>query len=616
MKKIIFLLTVFTMVFASCEPLEDINAEIDAINNPIVGDATFTLSDEDYDDLELSRGRFNSLDDAKTALPAFLSKKFPVWGKGSSALVGFNLNIGRAFNLDNYNLRQPDYALSGSISLAFPSTSTPADYLVDVIKANYADAKEGDYVSAVYYQYTGVTTTITPKVSFEDNFDYGATGGALTAISSGVWENHSGASNELLYKTESLSMTGYPSSNVGGSLTVSTSGSEDVSDYFTPISSGTVYASTLVNLSEVSTGTYTFHLRDASFGFRARVGAKDNGSGKILFGIGASSSSLTYGSTSFDLNTTYLLVSSYNIETGVSNLYVLSAIETLEPTEPEATNNGSAGTIISGVSIRQGFGGPTATFDGIRVANSWSSIMSNATLPDEVVGDKIEDNAIYIYKDNSWKAASSLNSSYLISDADFTSMGITNFGSSIPAENYLPTFLGLKFPYAQEAEKLNVLYKYVSSSSGAQTRGNLYTKLGSVWVAHESTISTDFQFGHDGNEWAPDNTIKYTLTAADYTLVASTLKNEEGYVAASSNLEGFGNFNRTGDADPGGVLASGTSNWNDFMMIRALGIVLNKLDASAAENQKYAISFNMYDGSSGVGLFRMIKNASGEWVVQ
>ena len=48
MKKILVLLTVFSMVFTSCEPLEMINAEADAMPNPIVGDATITLIEDDY----------------------------------------------------------------------------------------------------------------------------------------------------------------------------------------------------------------------------------------------------------------------------------------------------------------------------------------------------------------------------------------------------------------------------------------------------------------------------------------------------------------------------------------------------------------------------------------
>ena len=44
-------------------------------------------------------------------------------------------------------------------------------------------------------------------------------------------------------------MTDYPSTEIGGSLTVDEAGSEDVTNWFSEISSGNVYASTLVNLS-------------------------------------------------------------------------------------------------------------------------------------------------------------------------------------------------------------------------------------------------------------------------------------------------------------------------------------------------------------------------------
>jgi hypothetical protein len=613
MKKIILLLAIFSMLFTSCDPLEDINAEIDANPSPIVGDASFTLTDEDYEELEQSDNRFNSLDDAKTALPSFLSSKYPVWGEGSSALVGFELNIGRAFDLNNFDLAQADYTTSGSDILGFAATATPEDFLPTILTTNFDSSEEGDYVAASYFQYTGTTTKVTPKVSLKDNLDYGTTTGDLTTVSGGVWENHSGAPNELLYTTESLSMTDYPSSNIGGALAVSASGSEDVSDYFTPISSGNIYASALVNLSEVSTGTYTFHLRDDSFGYRARVGAKDDGSGKILFGIGASSSSLTYGTTAFDLNTTYLLVSSYNIETGVSNLYVLSTVEVLEPSEPEATNTGSAGTIISGVSIRQGFGGPTATIDGIRVANTWSAIMSDETLEEEVIGAKDASKVIYVYTDGGWVIPSSPSDTfYLVTESDFAEMGIENFGSSTSADDYLPTFLNLKFPFALEEKELEVVYNYVSSSSGAQTRGNLYTKTSGVWVAYQSIISSSFQFGHDGTAWVPDNTIKYTLVAEDYALVSSTLSTETGYESATSNLSSFGNFNRTGDIS-GTTEPSGGSGWNDFMMTRALGIVLNNIAPSAEEGQKYSITTTIYDGSTSETSFNFIREG-GVWI--
>ncbi len=213
-----------------------------------------------------------------------------------------------------------------------------------------------------------------------EDFDYGSSAGDLTAISGGSWVNHSGTST-VLYATTSLSMANYPSSGVGGSATIIGSNSEDVNRSFSAVVSGTVYASALVNLSAISTGNYFFHLKDSGFGFRARVGAMDDGSGKILFGIGASSSTLTYGTTAFDLNTTYLIVASYVISSGVSNLYILTTPEATEPATPEATNTGTSGTTIESVALRQSGDIPTSTIDGIRVATAWSDIMTASTIP-------------------------------------------------------------------------------------------------------------------------------------------------------------------------------------------------------------------------------------------
>ena len=601
MKKIFLLLTIFTMVFTSCEPLEDINAIVDEQENAIVGDAEYTLTDDDYDTLELNYGSFNSVDDAKEMIPGLLTDMYPAWGNKSSVLVGYKLYIGRAFGLRSYELNEEDYAVSGSDILGFQSTINPSDYLPQIIGSKFSSAKEGDYVSASYIQYTGSTNTITPLVSLEENFDYGTTVGDLTTISADKWVNHSGAPNQLMYAVDGLSMTDYPSSSTGGAMALSSTDSEDVNKSFTSdITSGMVYSSALMNLSEVGKGTYFFHLmeEDGSYAFSARVGAKDDGSGNILFGIGASSSSLTYGNTSYDLNKTYLVVASYNIENGVSNLYILDSVVETEPSTPEATSTGNAGNTAKRIGIRQGNGGPTGTVDGIRVANTWSAIMSNETLPGEVVGEKVIKTAMYNYVGGAWKLPS--DNYYAISEEDFDSMGLKNFGSSKPAEDYLPTFLNLKFPYAQEGDELDVVYNYVSSSSGAQLRGNLYTKENGVWVAYQATIDTTLQFGHDGTTWVPDNTIKYTLVRnADYEYMASQLTEAE-YAGLIGNLGNYGDFDY---------------NWTDAQINYALAIFLDYHAPNAKDGQKYLLSYVVYDNGENTH-DKLFEKVGGTWVIK
>lgn len=223
-----------------------------------------------------------------------------------------------------------------------------------------------------------ISTVSFGQVLVED-FDYGMTGGDLTTASSDAWVQHSGSSGPVAYVAapSGLTMTGYPSSGIGGHATFSGT-SQDVNRAFTGVSSGTVYGSALVNLSAVGSGNYFMHFN--SGGFRARVGAQDDGNGDILFGIGASSSTLTYGTTPYSLNTTYLLVFSYEIATGVSNLHVLSAVTPTEPAMPEATNTGSTGTTISAIAFRQSSNIPAVAIDGVRVATNWNEIMNNSTV--------------------------------------------------------------------------------------------------------------------------------------------------------------------------------------------------------------------------------------------
>ena len=582
--------------------MEDIYDDLDTSADPIEGTDIYTLTADDYSELDLDYGSFSSDEDARTMLPGFLSDRYPFWGEGSSVLVGFDLYIGNAFDIRDYNLDQDNYTFSGSDGLGFNSDDDPQDYLTDILTASVENPSAGDYRRAKYFQYTGDFVIVTPTVSLNENFDYGAAVGDLTIVGSAGWEAHSGAGNGPVgYDTSSLSMTDYPSSNVGGSITIDADASEDVSSYFPEISSGNVYASALVNLSTVSTGTYSFHLRDSDFavGYVARVGAMDDGSGNILFGIGASSSSLTYGTTSFNLNTTYLLVSSYNIETGVSNLYVLDAAEANEPTTPEATNTGEAGAIITGVSIRQGFGGPTAVIDGIRVANSWSAIMSNDVLDDEVVGDKLAYEMYFEFTGTEWAIPS--DGFYAITDEDFESMGIESFGSSISPEDYLSTFLDLKYPYAQEEDALDIGYNYESSSSGSGARGNLYTFTDGVWTAYQSTISTTLQFGYVNGMWEPDNTIRYTLSPDDYTAIATSL--EAAYPNATSSMINYGNMDRR---------SGNPAEWTNSMVLEAINVVLDNNVPSAEEEQKYVVTIEIYNGSSGTEDFPVIKTG-GVW---
>jgi uncharacterized repeat protein (TIGR01451 family) len=209
----------------------------------------------------------------------------------------------------------------------------------------------------------------------DENFNYGTTAGSLTLLTTN-WTAHSGVGSGLVgYAVTSLSMPAYASSGVGGSATfVGGSGSrEDVNRVFGSEGSGILYYAALVNLTQATTtGDYFMSFLKNTTTFAARLYAKDNGSGKLRFGI-ASVSSATYNDTTdFSYNTTYLVVVKYNIDTGYSALYVLDTCIGTEPGTALATSSGTATTPIIAIAIRQGSNVLAGTIDGIRVATTWA----------------------------------------------------------------------------------------------------------------------------------------------------------------------------------------------------------------------------------------------------
>jgi hypothetical protein len=159
MKKIIYLLTIVGLLFTGCDPIEDINTEIDGQVNPVVGSADYTLTDEDYEELELGFGSFSSIDDAKTMLPAFLAEKYSFWGEGSAVNVGFNLYQGSAEGVsdytgsDVYSFSNADYAATGSDAFGFYPNVNPTDEIPAILATQIVAPAEGQIVLATYKQY-------------------------------------------------------------------------------------------------------------------------------------------------------------------------------------------------------------------------------------------------------------------------------------------------------------------------------------------------------------------------------------------------------------------------------------------------------------------------------
>lgn len=548
MKKIIYCLAIVGMVFMGCDPMDDIYRDIDSIEEPIIGTDTYTLTSEDYDDLGLTFGNFSSEEDAKTMLPPFLAEMYPFWGEGSSVLVNYDLFIGSAEGVsdysraDVYQLTNADYALTGSDAFGFYPNVDATDEIPEVLDAAIASPAEGDIILARYKQYFD-----TPEVGLANLVEYNFAAG----------------------------FEGWTVAEVSGSNDVWTS----LSGYI---------------------------------------------QGNGYFG-GAIANEEWLISPSIDLSGESNL--KFQITQEIDFLSVPDQIDILISTD--YAGDPSAATWDTFAFDKTAFGSMTpsedydfSAYDDMTITIAFKYVSSDTdagrwrvgALAIKTLGATGETNSKgehFVYSGGAWEASEGV---YFLSSADFDSMGeesgqpgrFDNFGSSTPAENYLPTFLSLTSPwsYGLDDDEVIMVYDYFSSSSGAQIRGNRYTKIDGEWTPHMSVISTSLQFGFDGSTWVPDNTIRYTLSGADVAFISDAFI--DIYPGPADNVGFFGSFDRR---------SSSSNYWSDEMLLEAFNALLENGNFVTAEEQKYVLTFVIYNGSTTNETMSVIK-LGGEWVYQ
>ena len=550
MKKIIVLLAIVGLAFVGCNPLDDINDQIDAQENAPEGHAEYTLTADDYDTLELSYGSFNSEDDAKAMLPGFLSDLYPNWGQGSSVLVGYNLYVDAAEGVSDftdagtYSLANSDYPQGNLNATGFYPNEDPSDYMSDILNTQYPDATEGQVVLTQYKQYTEE-----PIVGISNLVD----ADFKTAQTLLDWTTQSVTGDEAWAGTQyGATMDGsptFPGSNVNEDWLVSPE--IDLSSQINPL----FQVTQILNYSE----------------------------GNDWFNI--------------------LISTDYTDD-------VTSATWTSIDVSPAPAGD-SWTAVTSDDYDLSGYEGET-----IHIAFKYESdATTGATWEIEdvlvkvpgVEGETITKDVYYTFEGGYWEASEGV---YVLSADDYDSMGessgqpgrYNNFDSSMEIDNYIQTYLSLNPPYSygQDDDELIVIYKYYSSSAGAtQTRGNLYTVVIGEWTGHQTTIATTLQFGYENGIWVPDNTIRYTLSNADYEYIGNSLESDPEYTDIVGTLINYHDYDY---------------NWTSEQVTSSLIFFLNYLDANAEEGQKYAITYLLYDNGLNELTETFIKEG-GEWIV-
>lgn len=226
-----------------------------------------------------------------------------------------------------------------------------------------------------------MSITVKAQVLLNEQFDY-SIGDTVTSHG---WNEHSNPGvNKILVTSGNLYYSHYFTS-VGQSALLSSAGGQDINHTFTTQTSGSVYASILINASTVSpstTGDYFFHFLKGTTTYAGRVYIKRDATDTTQFRLGilkgSTTANIVFSPILLSLNTTHLIVLKYKIISGTTNDSVSLFIN------PETTFEGSPSITASDITsadidpgiiaLRQpaASSAPNITIDGLRVANTWT----------------------------------------------------------------------------------------------------------------------------------------------------------------------------------------------------------------------------------------------------
>lgn len=224
------------------------------------------------------------------------------------------------------------------------------------------------------------------QLLLEENFDYPA-GDSLTQHG---WASHSGTTNGIFVTSPGLTYSGYPSSGLGNAATLTTTGQDVNRQFSDSITSGAVYASFMVNVTNAQApGDYFFHMgpRTLSTIFMGRVFVKLAANGNLSFGLSKTTTSTTilpvYSDSVYSTNVTYLMVVKYQFNAGANDdtvsLFINPAISPVEPSPNLVHGSSTANdpTNLGTVALRQGSTANAANLviDGIRISTTWGNIV-------------------------------------------------------------------------------------------------------------------------------------------------------------------------------------------------------------------------------------------------
>lgn len=208
------------------------------------------------------------------------------------------------------------------------------------------------------------------------------------------------------------------------------------------------------------------------------------------------------------------------------------------------------------------------------------------------------------YIEGSWYIA------YVLTLEDYTFLGqsFPNFESRSLARERIAVLFNELFPFAEEGDLRTSVFTYTyKNDNGTEAEEDdfrvfedflaVFEYDGERWVPQQDVMSYSLQFGKEGDDWVPDNTIRYTLSASDHTAIGNAWENG----AAKTSILQYGNFD--------------LSLWSTDDIATAIGNQLKNLFPGTKEGQKYLVTYLTYSGGAGSDEMLLILNAEGEYEI-
>ncbi len=534
------------VIIQACNPLEDDINDLD-IPTTVSADLKITLTGDDYDFVDQGFGNFSSEDDARELIPLILTENYPALGEGASALVTYDLFRGSATNLgmytgaDSYEVSETDYASvdsdAGDAGF-FNNTITAGDNIPGILDANISSPVDSDLV-AVTYEYASIEySDISGSEIYSEDFE------GIADLSGFDTYSIEGAESWFLYMSSSPYYAARMSGFSGGSPQPNVDWLILPEIDLTGFSEASLKLAQVINFCDVCViGT------DVA----VKISTDYDGNDPLIATWTDLNLDQWPAGDSYDIINSEVSLADYADQKVFIAFYYRSTVDH------------AAQWRLVNILVEQGDAIETVTknefYRSSGSSHGW-----------EAVGDGV----------------------YYLSSADYDAMGapgnFNNFSSSVPADNYLPAFLMINYPFAQEEEEIYIIYKYFSSSAGeVQTRGDLYTFIEGNWSRYQSVIAQSLSFGHNGTTWVPDNTIKYSLKSDDYTAIAAAY--ESINPAGSSSMANFGNYD--------------VGLWSEEERLGSIGGRLIEIFPTV-EGQKYLVSYDTWEPGAGVRSLHVI----------